>query len=123
MTELVAGQVYTARLVRSGVSQRGAWEIVTVSDKKQKNDVAIFPRNIPTGVVEGGQFKLEQILSIKNGMRKDKTDHWQHNVSCEAVITPIASEFDTGLAGGGDVDWSDLTDTGDPWADISELPV
>ena len=122
MTELVAGQVYTARLVRGGTSTRGAWEIITVSDKKQKNDVAIFTRNCPSGVVEGGQFKLETICSLKNGMRKDKTDHWQHNVSCECIVSPIASEFDTGLAGGGDVDWSELQGD-DPWADIAELPM
>ena len=124
MTELEVGQVYTARLVRSGSSPRGQWEVITVSDKRQKCDVAIFPRNIPTGVIEGGQFKLVEILKMKNGFRKDKNDRWQPSVTCDAILEPIESEFDTGLTGVDDVNWDDLAAAGDdPWADIAELPM
>ena len=124
MMHLEAGNVYTARMVRNGTSQRGAWEMITVSDKKQNNDITIFPRNIPTGIVEGSQFKLEEICSLKNGMRQTKEGKWLHNVTCEAIVSKIESEFDTGLAGQGGINWDEMAAAGDdPWADIAELPV
>lgn len=125
MNELKKGENYTARLVRSGTSSRGAWEIITTSDKKQKMDISVFPRNVPSGVKEGQKFNLVEICSVKNGMRKDKNDRWQPSVSIEAVVNPIESEFDTGLTGSGvDVAWEELSkEGGDPWADIEDLPL
>ena len=124
MTELVKGEVYTAHLVRNGTSSRGAWEMITVTDERHKNDVVIFPRNCPSGVKEGKKFNLVEIVQIRNGMRKDKNDKWQHNVTCEAIVQPIESEFDTGLAGQSDVPWDEMaSDAGNPWDDLEGLPL
>ena len=123
MTELVEGQNYTAVKKFSGTSAKGDWEFVAISDKRGKNEIAIFTRNRPCGVEQNQKFNLKTIHSVKWGFKKDKNDRWQPHCSIEATIEPITSEFDTDITGAGDVNWSEMAAGDDPWADLADIPL
>ena len=124
MTQIEAGKNYTAKKALHGSSSKGEWEMLAVQDNRGKNEIAVWVRNKPSGVKEGQKFHIETIHDVKWGFRKDKNQRWQPSCSIEASVEPIESEFDTGLAGQGvDVDWEEMKNEGDPWADIDYLPV
>ena len=125
MTELTVGQNYTAKKVIRGASAKGDWEMIAVRDYRDKNEIAIWARNRPSGVVEGQQFNVVAIHQVKWGFRKDKSERWQPSCTCEATVKPIVSEFDTDITGQGGVNWEELkaSEGDDPWADIADLPL
>ena len=125
MTSVRQGGNCTAKRCRSGVSSKGPWELITFSDNNGRNEITIWVKNSPSGVTEGQQFHIDDIIEVKFGMKKNNNDRWQPQCSIDATVSAIASEFDDGLAGTGDVNWSELQGAEDPWANISpdeELP-
>lgn len=115
MNKVEAGNIYTAAKQRSGETQRGAWELIAVTNERGKEEVTIFTRNIPSGVVEGQQFLVKEIHSATFRFRKDQNERWQPNISIEATVQPITSEFgedssspwDSINATDGDLPWDD----------------
>jgi len=99
MVKLEKGGQYRAELVRSGVSQRGDWELIRVSDGKKKS-ITVWPDNKPSGVVEGGDFVIEEITTVKLGARKDSQGRWFDDVSIEGIVRPaksVSMDYDTNL--------------------------
>lgn len=112
--KLTVGEIYRAERFRSGESARGHWELISVKDQKKKNEVTIFPTNIPTGVTERGQFRIKKITSLTNGMKK-RGDKWEVNVTCEAEIEAITTD----IPGFADDMPGISVDTDNVWADAN----
>lgn len=95
MIEIVKGQIYRAKRVRTGTSSMGDWMMVAVEDpKSSKREMPIWVQNIPCKISDGEQFKVLDITASKYSWKKDKqTDKWAPDISVKAIIKPISSEF------------------------------
>lgn len=123
MTVIEAGKNYVAKKQRIGTSSRGDWELIAVADGRDRNEIQIYANNRPSGVKEGQQFNVERIVQVRWGWRRDRNEKWQPTCSIDAIVHPIESEFDTGLTGQSDINWEEMKDADDPWADIADLPM
>lgn len=85
MVKIEKGGVYTATIARTGVSSRGDWELIQVRDKGTRS-ITIWPENKPTGIEQGDEFIVEEILVVKNGARKMSDGSWREDCSVEAVV-------------------------------------
>lgn len=115
---------YTAFRFRSGESERGPWEVITVKEEgRSKQEVTIFPTNVPSGVVEGGNLKMKNITSVVRKKKKDSMGNWTQVDVCiygevEAVEPPkLELDEDTGDL---PFTWgvSDLDDSPDDLSDL-----
>lgn len=121
MTKLTVDEVYTANKFRSGSSGRGDWEMFCVLDEKGKNEIAIYPTNMPTGGRENCSFKLKNIVEVKNGVRKGTDGKWYPAVSVSGEVEVIKSDINLDVDF--DVDEGTLPwETGDVMDDIG-LPL
>ena len=103
---LEVGKIYTANMVRSGVSQRGDWEMVKVVEGRK--EITIWPDNKPTGLTDGQEFEIEKITSVKYGARKRQNGNWMDDVSCTAIIKPASTnsfDFDVDNFDNGELPW------------------
>lgn len=91
MNRIEEGKVYKAVRQRTGTSSSGEWELLVVADEKGNNELAIFTDNHPSGVSEGGSFRIEKILSVSYGNKKDANGVWRPNVSVNARVQPVFS--------------------------------
>ena len=62
--EIEAGKIYRASFATRGISPRGDWELVKVTDEKQRNDITIFPDNIPWTAVDR-QIRISRFVCRK----------------------------------------------------------
>ena len=91
MNRIEEGKVYKALRQRTGTSSSGEWELLVVADEKGNNELAVFTENHPSGVKEGGSFRIERILSVSYGNKKDSNGVWRPNVSVNARVQPVFS--------------------------------
>lgn len=89
---------YTAYRFRSGASERGRWEVITVKDEAKKvktpQEVTIFPANLPSGVKEDGQFIVKRILKVTRKKAKDRDGNWALvDVGITAEVQPVKDEL------------------------------
>lgn len=117
MIKLEKGGEYKAARVRSGTSQRGDWELVVVkADGKARQEITIFPSNTPSGVQEGEQFILKDILGVTIKKKKDADGNWTKEevaVSAELeALEPVSLD---------DVSSSDFGDLGFGSTDIDDI--
>lgn len=98
MNRIETGRVYTAARRREGTSSIGEWELIVTQDERGYNDVAIFVANRPTGIREGGKFRIDQITGMSFGSRKGSDGAWHQAVSVNAIISPVETyeEFKAG---------------------------
>ena len=123
---LKVGEVYEADVVRSGESARGPWEMIVVRSKtKDKKEIAVFADNIPSGVTEGGTFKIDEILGVNYTARRREFQgvaKWEANINVDARVSPQVSyadameDLDSGYGG---TPFSELKDT---YGDIGDNP-
>lgn len=98
MIRIEVGNVYRCFRFRSGASSKGRWEVVTVvePDKfgKNRQELTIFPANLPSGVQENGQFVVKRILNVTRKKKKDKEGNWtQVDVTLTAEVEPLKEEL------------------------------
>ena len=106
MTKIAKGERYTASTFRSGESERGAWEMIKIADANGKNELTVFPANVPTGVVENGDFIVRDIIEVRVGFRKSKKDDkWYQETNVTAELEAIKSDIDIDLDG--DLPWAE----------------
>lgn len=89
---------YTAFRFRSGASERGRWEVITVIDDaktlKTRQEVTIFPANLPSGVTENGQFIIKRIIKVTRKKSKDRDGNWSLvDVGITADVQPVKDEL------------------------------
>ena len=108
MTSIKAGERYHTTTFKKGTSSNGDCELLKVADAKGKNEVTIFPSNVPSGASEGCDFVVREIYELKVGMKQSKFDQkWYQQVTVSATIEAIKSDILTDL---------DLEDVGElPW--------
>ncbi len=109
MTFLELNTPYAAYKHREGESNRGRWELISVVDPNRKNEITIFTDNIPCGVAEGTQFRITKFTSVRYGFKKDKNDKWQPQVTVNATVAPVHSEFEE-LDTSEPMPWGELDD-------------
>lgn len=91
MNIIKKGDVYTASKRRFGKSDKGDWEMLTVTDEKGHNAIAVFVSNRPSKVEEGGSFRIEEISAVSVKTRKDDKGAWWTDVSVNAQVTEVKS--------------------------------
>ena len=91
MNKLEIGKVYTAARQRTGSSANGEWELLATQDERGNNDIAVFVANRPSNVAEGGKFRLDKILNVSYGNKKDASGNWRASVSVNAEVTAVES--------------------------------
>ena len=64
--------VYKAKRVRWGENDHGKWELVVVASDKGKQEITIFPENVPCGVKEDARRGLYQPASGSRPVRRDQ---------------------------------------------------
>lgn len=84
--------IYTAELVRKGISSKGHYEMVLL--KAAGNDLARIPiwvENIPCGIEQGMKFRIAEITgaAIRHIKPSDRFDKWQDEFSLTAVVVPV----------------------------------
>lgn len=89
---------YECGRFRSGASEKGRWEIVTVIEEgkygKNRQEVTIFPANLPSGIKEGDKFVVKRILSVSRKKGKDKDGNWNRvDVYITADVEPMKEEI------------------------------
>lgn len=82
--------VYTAEMVKSGISPRGPYEMVLFKSNGDHARLPIWVKNVPSGVVEGGKFVIKSITGagIRHIKPSERYDKWQDEFSIDAVINP-----------------------------------
>lgn len=75
-TKITVGESYEASKFRSGENSVGPWEMIVVKGARGQKSVVIFVDNVPSGVVEGGQFTVEKISSANIKKAKDASGSW-----------------------------------------------
>ena len=83
------GESYTAVRKRSGSSDKGDWELLSVTDTNGRNTIAVFVTNIPSGVNETERFRVDEIESVSMKRRKSDSGAWYTEVSVSASVTPV----------------------------------
>ena len=91
MNKLETGKIYTAARHRTGTSANGSWELIATTDERGNNDIAVFASNIPSGVEEGGKFRIEKITAVSYGNKKDQSGNWRASISINAEVSPVMS--------------------------------
>lgn len=91
MNRIETGRVFTAVRQRTGTSSGGEWELLLTQDERGHNDIALFVENRPSGVREGGKFRVEKILSVSYGNKKDQNGEWRPAISVNAEVTAVES--------------------------------
>lgn len=107
--EIEAGKIYRASFATRGISPRGDWELVKVTDEKQRNDITIFPDNIPCGVTQGMEFEVVNIRAVKSGPKKRKDGSWREETSIKGTIKPAAASsfvLDDDTIDDGELPWT-----------------
>ena len=94
MNRIETGNIFTAVRQRTGKSSGGDWELLLTQDERGHNDIALFVENRPSGVKEGGKFRVEKILSVSYGMKKDSNGEWRPAISVNAEVTAVESYED-----------------------------
>lgn len=89
MITIKEGGVYKASKIMSGSTEKGDWELISVTDESGKNSVSLFAKNIPSGVSEGQNFRVERICSVTSKNKQDKNGVWRTNVSVDADIAQV----------------------------------
>ena len=74
---------------RMGQSEKGDWEMLVTKDERGSCEIAVFVNNRPSGVEEGGNFRLVNITGVSYGNKKDSNGNWRANVSISAKVEPI----------------------------------
>lgn len=109
MNRITAGKVFTAARQRSGSGSKGKWELLVTQDEQGSNDITIFVGNMPSNVREGGQFRIERIISVSSAKRQDGEGKWYTNITVNADVSPVETheEFIAKTAG---QSWEEVPD-------------
>lgn len=91
MNRIQEGKIYTAIRQKAGSSSKGDWELLITEDERGYNPIALFAENRPSGVLEGGKFRIEKIISASFGSRQSSDGTWNPSVSISAVVSPVES--------------------------------
>lgn len=76
-TKIEVGETYQASKFKSGENSIGPWEMILVKGAgRGQKSLVIFPDNVPCGVVEGGNFKVNKITSATVKAAKDAAGNW-----------------------------------------------
>ena len=74
--QVTVGETYEAAKFRSGENDRGSWEMILIKGGRGQKSVVLFATNVPSGVVEGGKFKIVKIESATIKKAKDASGNW-----------------------------------------------
>lgn len=100
MIRVERGNVYTAFRYRSGISDKGRWEVIMVRESgPSKQEMTIFPANLPSGVSEGAKFKVKDILSVTRKKRKDAEGKWTMTDVCILANVELMNSEEINLNG------------------------
>ena len=104
MIELKTGEVYTAARARSGESEKGPWQFVTVkeiskSGKEGRKEILIWVENKPVPSEAGGKFRIKTLRSVKFASRKGNDGEWHEEVNVSADIEAVMSVSDAVTSG------------------------
>lgn len=91
MLKVNVNVTYTADMVRYGQSPRGEYEMVLLRGLASNDRIPIWVKNVPSGIVEGGRFVIQEITGagIRHIKPSERYDKWQDEFSIDAIIVPV----------------------------------
>lgn len=110
MVRIEKDGIYKAKRVRWGENNHGKWELVVVAGDKGRQEITIFPENVPSGVNEDCAFRVDDISAVEVKVQKNKDGTWgKEKTRVEAFISPCLgqdpfAELNDELGFGGDID-------------------
>lgn len=124
---IAVGEEYPIFRFRSGESGRGTWEVITIREEgRSKQEVTIFPTNVPTGCREGNNVKIKSISEVARKKKKDRFGEWTQvdvciNAEVEAVEPPKEIQMADDELEGLPFMWGGNTGLDDSPDDLSDL--
>lgn len=89
------GKAYLAHRVRSGVSEKGPWELITVKGQGyDRREIALYVMNNPSHIEEGDPFRVTDILSVRVNAEKDESGNWTKTKVSAMVYVETALPVD-----------------------------
>lgn len=77
MVKIEKGGTYRAYRVRSGVSEKGPWELIAIKgDKGDRREMTLYVINYPSNIREFEEFKVTGIESVQVNAEKDVNGEW-----------------------------------------------
>lgn len=104
MIELKPDTPVKATLVKGGSNHKGDWELIKVQEEKGRKAITIWVDNPPSGVKEGGSFRIDEIKTVTYKSRL-VNNKWYDEINVHATVSPLsntwgeASKFDEVPAG------------------------
>ena len=135
MIELDLNKCFYSARTRSGVNNKGDWQLIAVKEDSGHKELVIWVHNRPVDIPDGGMFRIKKILAVKYAARKDNRGQWKDDVSVQADIEPagltsgddgfkdIEGVDDNPFASGGDdpfANTGNMFDGDDPFAASDE---
>ena len=92
MVRIEEGGAYRAKRVRWGENDHGRWELVVVAGDKGRQEITIFPANVPCGVKEDAMFTVDKISAVEVKVQRNPDKTWgKEKTRVEAEISPCLS--------------------------------
>lgn len=92
MVNMTVDNVYVAEKVRSGMNKQGPWELIMLKGEgNDKSFIKIFPDRVPSGVKEGGKFRVQYVnsVSLTHTPPTEKYDKWSDSFCIGAIVEPV----------------------------------
>lgn len=94
MINIELGQPLRAYTVRGGSNHKGDWELIKVQEEKGKKSVSIWVMDAPSGVVEGGTFRVEDIVALTYKSR-NVNGKWYDEVNIRGHVSALSNKWES----------------------------
>lgn len=94
MINIELGQPLRAHTVRGGSNHKGDWELIKVQEEKGKKSVSIWVMDAPSGVVEGGTFRVEDIVALTCKSR-NVNGKWYDEVNIRGHVSALSNTWES----------------------------
>lgn len=92
MVNLIVDNTYVAAKVRSGMNKQGPWEMIMLAGEgNDKSVIKVFPDRVPSGVKEGGKFRVQYVnsVSITHTPPSERYNKWSDSFCINAIVDPV----------------------------------
>lgn len=116
MIHVKLNEVLDAYEVRTGTSEKGDWQCITVKENegKGRKKATIWVENCPTSIYSGGKFLVRKITEVRMTSKEfpKGSGKWTDVTNITAMIEPV-NVGAVGINPGYNTSFSELEDSGE----------